>query len=130
MSLPNVLLFCPQIVPSRAKRTPTLKKSGAVKMTHSASSSTFVLYFQEPEDYPTGERRTSPESYLFSYLRMLDTAGERLPAEFVKALQRVLAHYGVTTLDRSQALRRACDLLVLPAVEGTDSALFNCCSSD
>lgn len=52
----------------------------------------------------TGSEAPSTEAYLFSYLRMLDTHGEGLPREFVKALKRALAHYGITTLDRSPEL--------------------------
>ena len=49
----------------------------------------------------------SPEAYLFSYLRMLDTQGEGLPRPFVEALTRALAHYGVHTLDRSPELEES-----------------------
>ena len=38
---------------------------------------------------------------------MLETQGEKLPAAFVDALRRVLAHYGVETLDRSPALEES-----------------------
>src|SRR5208337_1549508 len=41
---------------------------------------------------------------LFSYLRMLETRGEKLPPAFVNALRGALAHYGVLTLDRSPEL--------------------------
>ncbi len=46
----------------------------------------------------------SPEAYLFSYLRMLETGGEGLPPAFVGGLRRALSHYGVQTLDRSPEL--------------------------
>jgi acetyl/propionyl-CoA carboxylase alpha subunit/acetyl-CoA carboxylase carboxyltransferase component len=49
----------------------------------------------------------STEAYLFSYLRTLDTHGQGVPPEFVAALQRALAHYGVTTLDRSPELEES-----------------------
>ena len=65
------------------------------------------LFRRNPKITEQASEGPSPESYLFSYLRMLDTAGERLPAEFVKALQRALAHYGVTTLDRSPELEES-----------------------
>ena len=55
----------------------------------------------------TGGEAPSSEAYLFSYLRMLETQGEKLPATFVDALRRVLAHYGVETLDRSPALEES-----------------------
>ncbi|MGO9565498.1 MAG: biotin carboxylase N-terminal domain-containing protein [Candidatus Korobacteraceae bacterium] len=51
-----------------------------------------------------GSEAPSTEAYLFSYLRMLDTHGEGLPPDFVKALKRALAHYGITALDRSPEL--------------------------
>jgi acetyl/propionyl-CoA carboxylase alpha subunit/acetyl-CoA carboxylase carboxyltransferase component len=49
----------------------------------------------------------STEAYLFSYLGMLDTKGEKLPAEFVAALARAAAHYGITSLDRSPELEES-----------------------
>ena len=49
----------------------------------------------------------SPEAYLFSYLRMLETGGEGLPPVFVSALRRALSHYGVQTLDRSPLLEES-----------------------
>ena len=54
----------------------------------------------------TGEA-PSTEAYLFSYLRMLDTHGDGVPPEFVGALSRAVAHYGVTSLDRSPALEES-----------------------
>ena len=38
---------------------------------------------------------------------MLETRGEGLPPAFVSALRRVLAHYGVQTLDRSPHLEES-----------------------
>ncbi len=49
----------------------------------------------------------STEAYLFSYLRMLDTRGDGVPPEFLTALSRAVAHYGVTTLDRSPELEES-----------------------
>ena len=49
----------------------------------------------------------SPEIFLFSYLRMLDTKGEGLPQDFIRALRRALAHYGIRTLDRSPELEES-----------------------
>ncbi len=60
----------------------------------------------EMEDSSSGEA-PSAESYLFSYLRMLDARGEGLPAAFVDALRRALAHYGIRTLDRSADLEES-----------------------
>ena len=66
------------------------------------------LFQRQPEvDGSTGGEAPSSEAYLFSYLRMLETQGEKLPAAFVDALRRVLAHYGVETLDRSPALEES-----------------------
>jgi len=48
----------------------------------------------------------STEANLFSYLRMLDTHGDGVSPDFVKALKRAVAHYGVTTLDRSPDLEQ------------------------
>ncbi len=49
----------------------------------------------------------STEAYLFSYLRMLDTEGENLPQDFLAALRRAVAHYGITTLERSPELEES-----------------------
>ena len=54
-----------------------------------------------------GGEAPSTEAYLFSYLRMLDTHGDGVPAEFMGALRRAVAHYGVTTLDRSAELEES-----------------------
>jgi acetyl/propionyl-CoA carboxylase alpha subunit/acetyl-CoA carboxylase carboxyltransferase component len=66
------------------------------------------LYQRQPGvDGSAGGEAPSSEAYLFSYLRMLDTRGERLPRGFVEALRRALAHYGVETLDRSTELEES-----------------------
>jgi acetyl/propionyl-CoA carboxylase alpha subunit/acetyl-CoA carboxylase carboxyltransferase component len=63
------------------------------------------LFQHEPNvNHRTGGEEPSAESYLFSYLRMLETRGEKLPPAFVSALRRALAHYGVLTLERSPEL--------------------------
>jgi len=49
----------------------------------------------------------STEAYLFSFLRMLDTHGGGLPEDFLSALQRTLAHYGIASLDRCPELEEA-----------------------
>ncbi len=56
---------------------------------------------------PAGGEAPSAEAHLFSYLRMLDTQGEELPANFVEALRKALAHYGVRSLDRSPELEES-----------------------
>ena len=52
----------------------------------------------------SGGEAPSSEAYLFTYLRMINTQGEGLPRTFLEALRRVLAHYGIATLDPSPAL--------------------------
>ena len=66
------------------------------------------LFKRDPEvsRRASGEE-PSPEAYLFSYLRMLETGGEGLPPVFVGALRRALSHYGVHTLDRSPELEES-----------------------
>ncbi len=66
------------------------------------------LFQREPEvDLRNAGEEPSAESYLFSYLRTVETKGEGLPAAFVDALRRALAHYGVSTLDASAKLRES-----------------------
>jgi len=66
------------------------------------------LFHREPEmDDPTNGEAPSCEAYLFSYLRMIETRGEGLPPEFVVALHRALAHYGVRTLEGSPELEES-----------------------
>ncbi len=50
---------------------------------------------------------TQPSEQLYAYLRSLDPAAEGLPAAFTDRLKGVLAHYGVTSLDRTSALEAA-----------------------
>ncbi len=66
------------------------------------------LFHREPEmDNPTSGEAPSPEAYLFSYLRMIETRGDGLPPGFVDALRRALAHYEVRTLERSPELEES-----------------------
>ncbi len=66
------------------------------------------LFHREPEiDSPTTGEAPSSEAYLFSYLRMIDTCGEGLPPRFIEALRQALAHFGVSTLDRSPKLEES-----------------------
>jgi acetyl/propionyl-CoA carboxylase alpha subunit/acetyl-CoA carboxylase carboxyltransferase component len=66
------------------------------------------LFQREPEvDHRNSGEAPSAENYLFSYLRMLETGGEGLPAAFVDALRRALAHYGVQSLERSPELEQS-----------------------
>jgi len=63
------------------------------------------LFKRDPQvNYRASGEQPSPEAYLFSYLRMLETGGEGLPPVFVGALRRALSHYGIQTLDRSPEL--------------------------
>ena len=63
------------------------------------------LFDRRPEmdDLNGGEER-SAETYLFSYLHMLETRGKGLPPTFVEALRRAMVHYGIKTLERSPEL--------------------------
>jgi acetyl-CoA carboxylase carboxyltransferase component len=66
------------------------------------------VFHRQPEvNGPTSGEAPTAEAYLFSYLRMIETRGEGLPPAFVEALRRVLAHYGVQTLDRSPELEES-----------------------
>jgi acetyl/propionyl-CoA carboxylase alpha subunit/acetyl-CoA carboxylase carboxyltransferase component len=63
------------------------------------------LFHRQPEvSESTGGEAPSAEANLFAYLRMLDKRGDGLPAAFLAALRRALAHYGIHTLDRSPEL--------------------------
>ncbi len=60
------------------------------------------LFQREPEgDHHAAGEEPSAEAHLFSYLRMVETNGEGLPAAFVTALRSALAHYGVPSLEAS-----------------------------
>ena len=66
------------------------------------------LFKREPEvDHRSSGEAPTSEAFLFAFLRSLDTEGEGLPAYFVEALRRALAHYGVYSLRRSTQLERA-----------------------
>ncbi|MGB8769944.1 MAG: biotin/lipoyl-containing protein, partial [Candidatus Korobacteraceae bacterium] len=66
------------------------------------------LFRRKPSMHdPAGGEAPSTEAYLFSYSRMLETHGEGLPPAFMDALRRTLAHYGVTSLDRSPELEES-----------------------
>jgi acetyl/propionyl-CoA carboxylase alpha subunit/acetyl-CoA carboxylase carboxyltransferase component len=66
------------------------------------------LFERDPDmsEFMEGEE-PSTESYLFSYLRRLETEGDSLPEHFVTALKRALAHYDVSSLNRSPELEDA-----------------------
>jgi len=64
------------------------------------------LFHREPEvNHRASGEEPSAESYLFSYLRMVETNAEGLPLTFVEALLRALAHYGIRELDGSSRLK-------------------------
>ncbi len=66
------------------------------------------LFQREPEvNHRASGEEPSAEAHLFAYLRMLETAGEGLPPQFVSALRRALAHYGVQSLERSPELEES-----------------------
>ena len=78
------------------------------------------------EEEPEGEVVRAPQEYLLTFLRALDRGPEQLPASFLSRLERAMARYGVTSLDRSPALEEALMWLyrsfigldrVLPVVE-------------
>jgi len=64
-----------------------------------------TLFGRQPEmdDLNGGEER-SAETYLFSYLHLLETRGKGLPPAFIDALRRAMVHYGIRTLERSPEL--------------------------
>jgi acetyl/propionyl-CoA carboxylase alpha subunit/acetyl-CoA carboxylase carboxyltransferase component len=66
------------------------------------------LFQRDPEvNHRASSEEPSAEVYLFSYLRMLETSGEGLPAAFVAALRQALSHYGVRSLERSPKLEES-----------------------
>ena len=66
------------------------------------------LFQREPEmDHPSAREEPKRQAYLFSYLRMVETNGEGLPPDFVAAVRRALAHYGVDALDGSPRLKES-----------------------
>ncbi len=66
------------------------------------------LFQRRPEsDDPLGGEAPTAESYLFAYLRALDSRGEGLPPGFADALRRSLRHYDIASLDRTPELEQA-----------------------
>ncbi|MFI5733542.1 carboxyl transferase domain-containing protein [Kribbella sp. NPDC051587] len=59
------------------------------------------------EEISTENRVHSPREHFHTYLQSLDPERGGLPAEFQARLARVLAHYGVTDLERSNELEEA-----------------------
>ena len=61
-----------------------------------------LLFRTRPRaDHQVGAESPSTEAYLFQYLRVLDIGGADLPEDFIQTLQQAVAHYGITSLERS-----------------------------
>ncbi len=66
------------------------------------------LFHRDPSvDHRIAGEGPSAEVHLFSYLRAIESQGEGLPATFLDALRRALAHYGIDSLDRSPELEQS-----------------------
>jgi acetyl/propionyl-CoA carboxylase alpha subunit/acetyl-CoA carboxylase carboxyltransferase component len=88
------------------------QNSDGIKQAEGDALQIFVdicsLFQHDPEvDHRNSGEVPSAEAYLFSYLRMIETAGDGLPPAFVDALHRALAHYGVHSLNRLPALEES-----------------------
>ena len=76
-------------------------------------SSVFADFAELSRNRPVGEeahienRVHSPREHFHTYLQTLDPERGALPADFVGRLERVLGHYGVTDVERSEALEGA-----------------------
>jgi len=67
---------------------------------------TCSLFRREPNvNHRASAEEPAAETLFFSYLRMIETKGEGLPAWFVAALQNVLKFYGVLSLDSTPRLK-------------------------
>ena len=90
------------------------------------------LFHREPDvNHRASGEEPSAESYLFSYLRMVETNAEGLPPAFVAALRSALSHYGVLELDGSSRSEGniAVDLQIAPADGRARSPRFSIFSS-
>jgi len=73
----------------------------------------FADFAELSRNRPVGEeahienRVHSPREHFHTYLQTLDPERGALPADFVGRLERVLGHYGVTGVERSEALEGA-----------------------
>jgi acetyl/propionyl-CoA carboxylase alpha subunit/acetyl-CoA carboxylase carboxyltransferase component len=92
-------MFCPGIPPEdeRMRRTED-------EILNIFADITALFRRKRDDEEPGEEARRSTEDYLFTYLRDLDARGKHLPAAFVGKLERVLAHYGIQSLERTPAL--------------------------
>ncbi len=64
------------------------------------------LFERQPHEVEETARQGS-ESYLFTYLRDLNSQGKNLPAAFVEKLKRVLLHYRIESLERTPELEES-----------------------
>ena len=63
------------------------------------------LYWREAD--AVGDHIVSHEEEMHDYLRRVDSGGKGLSPSFVQVLERTLAHYGVTSLERTARLDEA-----------------------
>ena len=94
------------------KRPPEAEIDGQLRRDEDEILNVFVdisaLFRRTPRaSHQTGSEAPSTETLLFSYLRVLDIRGEGMPEDFVRALQRALAHYGIMSLERTPELEEA-----------------------
>ncbi len=83
--------------------------TGEIRRQEDEVLSSFVdicsLFRRKPSaNDASGGEAPSSEAYLFTYLRMINTQGEGLPESFLESLRRVLAHYGIDSLEPSPQL--------------------------
>ena len=101
-----------QLLAEWTQYRPAPPESDEIREREDEILNTFVdicsLFQRQPEvDNAIGGEAPTAEANLFAYLRMLETRGEGLPTDFVGALRRALAHYGVRTLERSPQLEES-----------------------
>jgi acetyl/propionyl-CoA carboxylase alpha subunit/acetyl-CoA carboxylase carboxyltransferase component len=72
-----------------------------------------VRALNRPHPERDAEGLASPQEHLHAFLRSLDVKAEGLPDRFVAQLERALAHFGITSLDRTAALEDAAYRLFL-----------------
>ena len=72
-----------------------------------------VRALNRPHPERGAEGLASPQEHLHAFLRSLDVKAEGLPDRFVAQLDRALAHFGITSLDRTAALEDAAYRLFL-----------------
>jgi len=66
------------------------------------------LFHREPNvNHRMSAEEPAAETLFFTYLRLVETKGEGLPAYFVDALHRALTYYGVRSLDSTPALKES-----------------------